>query len=329
MRTVPTRATTLVPASAETVPVATHNADAADDPAIFASADNRPFSVNGTRVDALILGTDKKAGLYAYGLDGKVVQFLPEGKLNNVDLRPDGNGFVAGASNRTPDHLGISLYRYNGTGKIEDAGFVATDLAEPYGFCMGRHGGTLVAVLIGKDGEVREYALTAASDGTLSGKEIARFAVGSQSEGCVVDDASAMLYLGEEDVAVWRYPLGTSDGQRLSVAQTGKGTLVADIEGISILADGAKKYLIVSSQGDDAFALWRIDGAQPVYSGRIHISAANGVDEVTGTDGVDAHGGPVGGYAAGLVVVQDDSNEGGTQNFKLVDWRAIRTALGL
>ena len=31
----------------------------------------------------------------------------------------------------------------------------------------------------------------------------------------------------------------------------------------------------------------------------------------------------------GLVVIQDDVNDIGTQNFKYVDWRDIRRALGL
>ena len=65
------------------------------------------------------------------------------------------------------------------------------------------------------------------------------------------------------------------------------------------------------------------------------MAAAGDVDAVTGTDGVAALGGPVGPYAEGLIVVQDDADtEGATggvvrelQNFKLVDWRAVKSAL--
>ncbi len=53
------------------------------------------------------------------------------------------------------------------------------------------------------------------------------------------------------------------------------------------------------------------------------------VDRVTGTDGLAALGGPVGDFPEGVVVVQDDINDAGTQNFKYIDWRDIRTALGL
>jgi 3-phytase len=53
---------------------------------------------------------------------------------------------------------------------------------------------------------------------------------------------------------------------------------------------------------------------------------------VTGADGVAAIGGPAGAFEGGLVVVQDDVDEGSTgarQNFKLVDWREISRALEL
>ena len=65
--------------AAETQAVATKALDSADDPEIWVDArDSRR---------ALIYATDKKAGLYVYDLDGKQVQFLPVGPMNNVDLR--------------------------------------------------------------------------------------------------------------------------------------------------------------------------------------------------------------------------------------------------
>ena len=52
-------------------------------------------------------------------------------------------------------------------------------------------------------------------------------------------------------------------------------------------------------------------------------------DGVTGTDGLAAMGGVVGRFPEGVVVVQDDVNDVGTQNFKYIDWRAIKAALGI
>ncbi len=316
-----------VPAAGETIAVATTNADAADDPAIFARPGGAPFAFAGKPVEGLILGTDKKAGLYVFGLDGRSLQFLPEGLLNNVDLRPEGEGFVAGASDR--GRMGVALYRFTGAGQVKPAGFVKSDLAEPYGFCMGRVDGQTVAVLVGKEGQVREYALDTAGE-TITGTERRRFAVGSQSEGCTIDDATGALFVGEEVKGVWRYDLEGDPAARTLVAGVGRGQLVADVEGTTLLRDGGVTYLVVSSQGDSAFAVWDVTGAagSERYVGRFRVKAANGVDGVTGTDGVDAWSGAIGGFGEGLVVTQDDVNDGAAQNFKLVDWRAVKAALG-
>jgi 3-phytase len=312
-----------VPAAAETVAVATTNADAADDPAIWTAPGGVRFA--GAHQDGILLGTDKKAGLYVFALTGEALQFLPEGLLNNVDLRSSGRGFIAGASDR--GRMGVALYRFTGEGQLVPAGFVRSDLGEPYGFCMGRIDGVLVAVLVGKDGQVREYAR--ADDGAqVTGTERRRYAVGSQSEGCVVDDASASLYIGEETRGVWRYAL-RGEPARTLVAGVGQGQLVADVEGTTLIRDGGETFLIVSSQGDDAFAVWNVSGAagSERYLGRFRVAEANGVDGVSGTDGVDAWSGPIGPYTRGLVAMQDNDNPGAAQNFKLVGWAEVRAAL--
>ena len=314
-----------IPAAGETVAVATQNADAADDPAIF-TRPGAPFAFAGKQVSGILLGTDKKAGLYAYALTGEALQFLPEGLLNNVDLRPVGEGFIAGASDR--GRMGVALYRFDGAGEVRPAGFIKSDVVEPYGFCMGRHGGALIAVLIAKDGAVREYAL-ADTGGEITGTERRRYAVGTQSEGCSVDDDTGTLYIGEEMKGVWRYSLDADPATRTPLAGIGDGRLIADVEGVTLIRDGGETFLIVSSQGDSAFAVWQVDGAPGAerYLGRFRVAAVGGVDGVTGTDGVDAWSGAIGPYSNGLVAMQDDVNEGGTQNFKLVGWAEVRAAL--
>ena len=327
-----------VAASAETAAVATANADAADDPAIWAPAAGGTLHFGGRVIPGLIVGTDKKAGLYVYGLDGAQLQFLPEGLLNNVDLRDgfmvDGRPhLLVGASDRGT-RKGIALYLFepssaDAANALRPWGFVASDVAEPYGFCMGRRGEAFVAVLIAKDGQARQYRITA-EGGRPSGVEERRFAVGTQSEGCVIDDEAGTLYVGEEMVGVWRYSLDPASGDaRTQVGAADGKRLVADVEGVTMIRDGDARYLIVSSQGDSAFAVWRIDGAAPEYRGRFRVGAAGSVDAVSGTDGLAAFSGPIGAYASGLLAIQDDVDTGGTQNFKLVDWAAVKTALGL
>ncbi len=323
---------TPVLAAAETVAVGTANADAADDPAIWVDA------ADTSRV--VLFGTDKKAGLYTYNLDGSVLQSLPGGQPNNVDLRDgfmiDGRPQVlVGTSDRSPGRFGIALFIMDpATLQTRLWGLIPVDLAEPYGLCVGKRGDQFIVVINGTDGQVRQVAVTVGANGQPVGTEQQRFAVGSQTEGCVIDDETGDLYIGEEARGVWRYSTDPARrAQRTQIGRAPSAMLVPDVEGLALLKDASGTWLMASSQGDSAFAVWKVDG-QPTYRGRFSVVSGGGIDAVTGTDGIAAQGGPVGHYASGLVMVQDDVDEGtglegGRQNFKLVDWAAIKAALGL
>jgi len=97
--------TAQVTARAETVPVGTANDDAADDPAIWRNA-RRPQ-------ESLIVATDKKAGLYVYGLDGRVRSFTAAGRVNNVALvAMSRSGVIVAASDRNDEaRARIQFYR--------------------------------------------------------------------------------------------------------------------------------------------------------------------------------------------------------------------------
>jgi 3-phytase len=319
-------------AAAETEAVATKALDSADDPEIWVDAtDSRR---------ALIYATDKKAGLYVYDLTGRQVQFLAVGPMNNVDLR---SGLaisglpetVIAASDRVKG--GAALFRLDPvTLQTTTWGFVAMPTSEAYGFCMGvtkTH--QLTFIMVGKTGDVTQSVITS-ENGQPRASIVRQFATGSQSEGCVVDDATGRLYIAEENTALWQYGLDPASGTvRTAVEALPSPRLVADIEGLTLLRDGAKTFLIASSQGDSAFAVWRVEGETPVYQGRFSVYAGKGIDAVTGTDGVAALGGQVGPYGRGVVVMQDDSDTDGEtpatararQNFKIVDWNDIRKSL--
>jgi 3-phytase len=320
-----------VPAAAETVAVGTLVADAADDPEIW--VDPKDSS------RAVIFGTDKQAGLYIYNLDGSVRQFIADGRLNNVDLRggfptPAGERVLVAASDR--GRLGIALYLMDPTTlRVTPWGVAPLDLTEPYGLCMARFGAAFVVIINGTDGQVRQVAIEAKADGTHLAREQRRFGLTTQTEGCVADDATGRLYIGEEGRGIWRYPLDPASPARgVLIAPAVLPALKPDVEGLTLLREGAATWLIASSQGDSAFPVWRVDGDEPVYAGRFSVVAAGGVDAVTGTDGVAALGGAVGAFPEGLVVMQDDEENSaasptgpGRQNFKLVGWREIKRAI--
>jgi len=325
---------TPVIASAETEAVATRALDSADDPEIWVD------SKDSNR--ALIFATDKKAGLHVYDLAGKQVQFLPVGPMNNVDLRSglkiDGlPETVIAASDRVKG--GAALFRLGPvTLQTTPWGLVAMPTSEAYGFCMGvTRANQLTFIMVGKNGDITQSIITSENDQPKA-SIVRQFAVGSQSEGCVIDDVTGRLYIAEENTALWQYDLDPASGTaRTAVEALPSQKLVADIEGLTLLRDGGQTYLIASSQGDSAFAVWRVEGETPVYQGRFSVYPGNGIDAVTGTDGVAALGGQVGPYGKGVVVMQDDSDTDGEtpatarqrQNFKIVDWNEIRKSLSI
>ena len=165
-----------------------------------------------------------------------------------------------------------------------------------------------------------------------SAKNTRTLRLGSQTEGCVVDDEADALYVGEEDVALWRFDFDPAGSETpIEVAAADGRRLTADIEGVTLLRDGGRTYLIVSSQGDNTFAVFRVGGDAHTYLGRFTVAASRTIDAVTLTDGVDAWSGPIGAFPAGLIAMHDDADDSrrGQQNFKLVDWRDVRRALGL
>lgn len=318
-------------ASAETPPVGTAARDAADDPAIWVDPNDRTRGV--------IIGTDKQAGLYVYDLAGKQLQFLPGGKPNNVDVRegfPTASGpkVLVATSDRGRRGAGAALFFLDpATLKLSFWAAVPIDLTEPYGLCLARRGDAFLMIVNGTDGQVRQLRVAAGPDGKPQLTEERRFAVATQPEGCVADDARGRLYLGEEGRGVWRYDLGVTATPGVLIAEAPSQMLMPDVEGLALLEDGAATWLIASSQGDSAFAVWKVtDTDEALYYGRFSVVEGNGVDAVTGTDGVAAAGRLVGGFPNGLIVVQDDVDTGPTgarQNFKLVDWDRVKAALGL
>lgn len=316
-----------VPAAVETVVTTDPRVDA-DDPALW--ADPRDPS------RALLFGTDKSDGLYVHGMDGRVRQFFADGPLNNVDLRPgfrvgDKEYVLVAATERK--RFGIMTYLLDpGTMEVTRYGFVPTgaEFGEPYGFCMGQRDGAFYLMFNNKLGAVLQYRLTAGADGPEA--VLARsMKVGSQPEGCVADDKRGHLYVGEEDVGIWRADLDPADPAGLEKIIAVDGVrLVADVEGLAIMSDGGTDYLIASSQGDSTFPMWRIEPGGYAYVGRFAV-AGGAIDAVTETDGVSAWSGPIGPFPEGAVAMHDtdDAPHRGQQNYKIVDWRTVRAALGL
>lgn len=181
-------------------------------------------------------------------------------------------------------------------------------------------------------------------------------------EGLTVDQRSGVLYAGQEDVGLWRVqlPFGSSEPtlvdrvkdfgihdaydpqteecEPIDPAATGFGgsVLEADAEGVDLYyGPGATGYLIVSSQGDDTFAVYQRQGANRLI-GSFRVDGVDGADEINGSDGLAVTNRPVGDYRQGLLVTHDEPETGpdvddsrDATNFSYVAWDDVADALGL
>lgn len=316
-----------VTARGETTPVGTSNADAADDPAIWRNL--------ADPAQSLIVGTDKKAGLHVYGLDGKTRDFLDAGRVNNVDLK-DGvtingsTGILVVASDRNDvAQAKLALFRLDpATAKLTALGKVDGGAGEAYGVCMGSDEAGLYAFIVLKDGTIHQVALDA-SGAVPKGRIVRTMKLGTQSEGCAVDDRTHTLYVAEEDVGLWRFDARANGSTTpVQIAAADGKNIVADAEGVAIAPMGEKDgYVVLSSQGDNAYVLYRL--SDDSYVGRFHVvdGAIGGSEE---TDGIELMLGDFGpAYPGGLFIAQDGHNAAAAQNFKLVAWDDVVKALNL
>lgn len=309
-----------VTAAAETVHVGTANADAADDPAIWRNA--------ADPVASLIVATDKRAGLYVYGLDGQVRSFTDSGRVNNVDLVDTGtHGVIVVASDRNDlTQAVLQVYRLNtSTGTLEPLARGPGGAGEGYGLCLGLREGVLRAYSVLKEGRTHEVQIDLAGSTPAFTMERV-LTVATQSEGCVVDNRNGTVYIGEEDAGLWRFAAGTADGEL--VAPIDNRYLVADLEGLAIAPAGSDGgYLVASSQGDNSYAVFALPTVTPVGRFRIAIGTVGATEETDGIDLALGSFGPL--YPHGLFVAQDGHNGPSAQNFKLVSWQAVINAMGL
>ena len=295
-----------VTALVETDPVKTAG-DAADDPAIWVHPTDPDKSV--------IIATDKRRGLEVYGLTGKRIADLPTAALNNVDIRqnvdsPNGRSMDLIVASDTTSNA-VVLFSMEPDSRTPYALPIRANMvggASIYGICIGRIQGQPTIFALSREGIIAQYRFD------FSGLQVERqFSVPSTAEGCVVDDATGVVFVAEETAGIWRFEPNEDNGTL--IAPVDGNHLAADIEGLALAGD----FLVASSQGNSRFAVLqrqpphRVLGSFSIDDGRI-----DGVQE---TDGIAASTFSSSAFPRGLLVVQDGVNTDPTahQNFKLVE----------
>lgn len=322
----------IVLASAETSPVESfYGEDAADDPAIWVNPKAPQKS--------LILGTQKKIGLYVYDLAATTKQFIPAGEINNVDLR---NGFkyknresalVAG-SNRSNNSISLFIIDVETAWLSDTIANIKSSVDEVYGICLYRStiSGKFYAFVNGKGGKFEQWEIPSGSD-SLSAILIKSFSVTSQPEGMVANDSTGILYLAVEEQGIGKIAAEPGKDTTLSwlpESSDKNPAIQYDIEGIALYHGNPETYLIASIQGNFSYAVWKIDTTE-TYMASFVIRDLK-IDGTEETDGLEVTNTPLGiDYPKGMLVVQDgfnfDGDSLGNQNFKYVSWEKIEQFL--
>lgn len=339
----------------------------ADDPAIYVHPTDSSKS--------LVVTVVKNGGLRVYDLGGSLVQTIAPDDIryNNVDLLYGvqlGHEKVdlAVATDRNNDKLVFfKINPNNPAAYLEDITFsgigtlfqsapfqppYSSDERSAYGIATYRSpvsGEEYVFVNRRETGDMVQVKLVE-RNGKLDVERVRNFTVpippgapqdtDPQLEGMVVDQEKGILYIGQENVGIWRYeaePNGSNTGVLVDkVKDLGGKHLTDDVEGLTIYygKDGTG-YLLASSQGDNTFAVYTRDGNNQ-FLGRFAIGPNNTIDSVQESDGADVINLPLGpNFPFGLFVTQDGSNdppvlveddgelENINSNFKFVPWENI------
>ncbi len=341
----------------------------ADDPAIYVNATDS--------ADSLVLTAVKNAGLRVYNLSGELLQEVNPGDIryNNIDLQygfklGDESVDIAVASDRENDKLAIFKINPNANAEgkyledITDSSigtlFQAPPFEPPYDPSeRSAYGVALYRSPISNDyyafvnrretGDVAQFKLLDKGNGKIGVERVREFTIPTteerepQTEGMVVDQETGFLYIGQEDVGIWKFqaePDGGTTGKLIDrVKDLGGTNLTNDVEGLSIYygANGTG-YLLASSQGDNTFVAYTREGNNE-YIGNFAVGSNGAIDSVQESDGADVVNVPLGpNFPQGLFVTQDGDNDPAklvqdedelaniNSNFKLVPWENIANA---
>ena len=325
--------TNAITADMETDEVASEpGIDAADDPAIWVNTEYPEKS--------LILGTNKKGGVHVYDLNGKELQYIQPGCINNIDLRDDfsyneQNVVLVAGSICNLNSISL-LYIDKKTLLLSDTILnIKSSVDLVYGLCMYKSSVTnkYYVFVNGEGGEVEQWELNY-QNGELGANLVRNFMVSSRPEGMVADDEEGILYIGVEEEGILKvkaepeYEFETKwvNGSN----PTDRSFVSSDIEGLALYKTSEKTYLIASSQGNFSYAVFET-GETDKYLFSFVIDDGK-IDGVVETDGLEVVNFPLNEkFPKGMLVVHDGYNFSNdtlrNQNFKYISWEKIEVLI--
>lgn len=287
----------------------------------------------GLAQDGFLASTTAREALVIHDFQGRVLQRLAGPPLQDIDVSvvplPASYAVVVGGTERVRGRARIGVYRLDpGEGEaVRRWGQIDTDLSAPRGFCMRQVDGALIAVAIDRRGEVRQFDISAGPGDEAVARETRRYRVSDAGEGCAIDPVSARVYFSHARSGFWRSTVALSrDATPVRLADA-EDRRAPRSRGVVFLTHARDGYLISLDQGQAAFSVWRLERDAARWQGRFEVRERPGGRTVRSLAGLDAYGGELGPFPDGVLVVQDQANDG-APNLKFIRWADVREALG-
>jgi 3-phytase len=313
----------LIPITLQPVGSALQGAGAADadDPAIWIHPQDRSRS--------LLFLSDKADGIFVFDLSGNALQHVDFGtRVNNIDVRsnvPWEGGTLHCVAGNLRDVGKLALLRIDPDwrpGRVMeilcDASSSGNTIsADSYGFALYRRASDGALFVFDKsDGSraVRQWRVTSTA-GSVRTTLVRKFTdvKMARAEGFVADDSEGNVYFAEERGGIHCYRADPDDPVQTRTAFFAQGDgIEGDREGLALYTcPQGEGYLVLSSQGNSTFKVYRRDTYQLVRTFR-----ASGA---TGTDGLDVTSASVPGFPAGFLVIHDEPGA----RYLVYDWADV------
>lgn len=306
---------------------------------VSADADDPAIWVNPTDpAKSIIFGTDKikeKGGIYAFNLDGKVVQRIENlDRPNNCDVEYglDGQDILV-ATERKKNQLRVFLIDKT-TGKLADISGTTKvfegetgERQEPMGVGLYKDASTgRVFAAISRSagpttGYLGYYELITNKETKKVDVKLVRtfgnFSGKKEIESVFVDDELGLIYYSDETHGTRKYAIADLDKE---LTPPDSSAFKGDHEGIALYATGkGTGYLVCTDQiaGNSVYNLYDRVTNKPLGS-----FSAN-IDDTDGIEVVSANLGPK--FPRGIFVGMNSQ----PKNFALIDWARISEAMKL
>jgi 3-phytase len=290
-----------------------------DDPAIWINPQDASKSI--------IIGTDKDSngGLYAFDLNGKIINKVPGLKRpNNVDIEygfPLNGNKIDFAAVTERETNSVKLYSLP---DLKEVGsftvFDGEKERSPMGISIYKNPKTdEIFAVVGRksgpsDGYLWQYKLTE-KEGKITGEVVRKFGKYSglkEIESIAVDDELGYIYYSDEQFGVHQYYADPSKGNK-ELLVFGKGDFVSDVEGISIYATSATAgYILVSNQQKDTFNVYLRENPSKGKIAEVPVSTS----ESDGSEVTNVNLGPK--FPKGIFVAMSNGKV-----FHIYDWRTM------